>query len=409
MSGTIRRKKTAKGSPRPAHRQGAGARRRQSPRAGAPSSTCCTWSAAGRTSCARRVAGHRYADLGQVMISSPACSPWRGMRATGCGRPTIGCRPSAVRGRGSRRWPSISWPITRCRRSWPRSGSEAVTTSERRQGWYRHMGLGRNIRTADVPLALTKRMAHEFTMAPDHYSADMALRWGQVRGLGGEKALAPVDRGHAAGAIVRARGLLADGGPLLRESPGAGPRARRADRRLPAQPAVRGAGGLRRGGWISPDPPQPNLSMKGRTPRSLLRQVGEWHALLRQQQRVRTLRWGPSGIGEFRWVEPEEGRPELALLDDPRAAHQRRALPRRGRDGALRRDLRAVLPSAVRARSGRCGSRPRGRRHRALTIEVDPKTRTIWEAAAHHDAMPTETHRRILERWARQEGLTIEC
>src|SRR6185312_16644857 len=36
-------------------------------------------------------------------------------------------------------------------------------------------------------------------------------------------------------------------------------------------------------GDITPElkPPQPNLSMKGRTPRSLLRQVGEWHAWLR--------------------------------------------------------------------------------------------------------------------------------
>ena len=50
-----------------------------------------------------------------------------------------------------------------------------------------------------------------------------------------------------------------------------------------------------------------------------------------------------------------------------------------------------------------------GRRHRAVTIEVDPKTRTIWQARRHHDAMPTETHRRILALWATQEGLRIEC
>ena len=60
----------------------------------------------------------------------------------------------------------------------------------RRQGWYKHLGLGRNIRTADIPLMLTKRMAHEFSLAPDHYSIDKALRWGQVRGLGGSKELA---------------------------------------------------------------------------------------------------------------------------------------------------------------------------------------------------------------------------
>jgi hypothetical protein len=44
-----------------------------------------------------------------------------------------------------------------------------------------------------------------------------------------------------------------------------------------------------------------------------------------------------------------------------------------------------------------------------LTIEVDPRTRAIRQARRHHDALPTEKHRRILERWARQEGLTIGC
>ena len=29
----------------------------------------------------------------------------------------------------------------------------------RQQGWYKHLGVGRNIRTADLPLSYTKKMA----------------------------------------------------------------------------------------------------------------------------------------------------------------------------------------------------------------------------------------------------------
>jgi hypothetical protein len=56
--------------------------------------------------------------------------------------------------------------------------------------WYKHLGLGHSIRTAGLPLRLTKAMAHQFTQAPHHYTAIAAVRWAQVRDLGGCEALA---------------------------------------------------------------------------------------------------------------------------------------------------------------------------------------------------------------------------
>jgi hypothetical protein len=57
------------------------------------------------------------------------------------------------------------------------------------QDWFRHLGLGENIRRADLPLPLTKRMAHRFMQTPGHFTTLAALRWGQVRGLGGDARL----------------------------------------------------------------------------------------------------------------------------------------------------------------------------------------------------------------------------
>ena len=51
------------------------------------------------------------------------------------------------------------------------------------------MGRGENIRTAKLPLKLTKAMAHLFTQAPHHYSAVQAIRWAQVHGLRGDTSI----------------------------------------------------------------------------------------------------------------------------------------------------------------------------------------------------------------------------
>src|SRR6185437_13236189 len=58
--------------------------------------------------------------------------------------------------------------------------------------WYKKLGLGVSVRSLDIPLLLTKTMAHWFLQAPDHYSILAALRWGQVRGLRGSEELAKV-------------------------------------------------------------------------------------------------------------------------------------------------------------------------------------------------------------------------
>lgn len=59
------------------------------------------------------------------------------------------------------------------------------------QQWFRLLGQGGNIRQADgLPCPLTKQMAHHFLLAPDDYSIQAALRWGQILALGGDKRLA---------------------------------------------------------------------------------------------------------------------------------------------------------------------------------------------------------------------------
>jgi hypothetical protein len=284
----------------------------------------------------------------------------------------------------------------------------ADAEGRRRQDWYKHLGLGRNIRTADIPLPLTKRMAHEFTQAPDHYSVEKAMRWGQVRGLGGSKALAQTVVATRLGRSFEHEDFwrtvvhffvnhpeldFAHVGPIVDY--------------LHHQRFVPQDVFLEEGAIVD-DPLQPNLSIKGRTPRSLLRQVAEWHARLRYRPEVADLRWWRSRIGEFRLIESDgQGQAERCWTIQELLSSGELV-----REGAAMRHCVASYARACASRktsiwSMRCDSA--GRRYRALTIEVDLPTKTIWQARRRNNALPTAKLRRIMEQWARQEGLRIEC
>lgn len=61
--------------------------------------------------------------------------------------------------------------------------------AQRRQAWFLHLAAGGSIRTAALPVQLTKRMAHCFGEAPAHFTIEMALRRAQVVGQGGSEEL----------------------------------------------------------------------------------------------------------------------------------------------------------------------------------------------------------------------------
>lgn len=64
--------------------------------------------------------------------------------------------------------------------------------------WFIHIGNGHNIRTArGLPVTLTKKMAHHVLQAPDDFTVQEALRWGQARALGGGRTPSPDPAGNA--------------------------------------------------------------------------------------------------------------------------------------------------------------------------------------------------------------------
>ena len=60
-----------------------------------------------------------------------------------------------------------------------------LPTAHREQEWFKHVGIGQNIRKADLPLRLTQRMAHLLPTANRRWPVARALRWAQFAGMGG--------------------------------------------------------------------------------------------------------------------------------------------------------------------------------------------------------------------------------
>ena len=146
------------------------------------------------------------------------------------------------------------------------------------QDWFRHIGNGQNIRTANLPLLFTKRMAHQFMRAPADFTVDAALRWGQIHGLGGSERFVraiigtrlKTDFANGDFWVTVFRFFVAN--PML-DLAKVGPIVDFIhQQRFVSQDVFVAPGIVERR-----VPSQPNFTMAGRTPASLLRQVEAWH------------------------------------------------------------------------------------------------------------------------------------
>jgi hypothetical protein len=279
--------------------------------------------------------------------------------------------------------------------------------ARRQQGWFKHVGAGRNIRTADLPLKYTKMMAHQWLQAPAHHTVEAALRWGQVRGLGGSRELALAVADTRLGGSFEHEDFWLTVVQVLVNHPEidvarVGPIVEY----LHHQRFVPREFLIEEGDLVELGPEQPNLSMKGRSPASLLRQVTAWQAMPREPKRIKQLSWARSNIGEFRHVEAE-GPGSGFRCWTVRELLSSSELYREGE--AMRHCVGSYVQECALGETtiwSMCFE-TLTRRDRVMTIEVDPDTRRVWQAKRRGNAPPNAKVRAVLERWARQEGLEI--
>lgn len=283
------------------------------------------------------------------------------------------------------------------------------------QAWFKHIGAGQNIRTADLPVALNKKSAHCFLTAPADLSIAHALRWGQVLGQGGSPALARAVIGSRLGQSFENEDFWSTAILFFANNPMLDPEhigpivdfiheQKYVPQRI-AQP----------GGRVEQRPPaQPNFSMKSRSIPKLLRQVDEWHAALARQvlpaaeaeldraggkkSRIRPVYWGASSIGEFEEKQEDKQLGETVTWSVKELLSNREL-------GAEGREMgHCVYTYANSCRNGSTSiwslgvEDGQGRRHRILTIAIDPRTRTITQIRGRYNVLPTAKSKKNLER-----------
>jgi hypothetical protein len=158
-------------------------------------------------------------------------------------------------------------------------------------------------------------------------------------------------------------------------------------------------------GMVELDPPQPAFSIKGRTVQSMLRLMQDWH---------RSLGLGSAGLA---WA-PSPLRP--LLVEEP--SQDASAPPRRWQmieltNSAQLRTEGAALHHCVASYADRCRrgmSRIWSLRfwqgekvHHVLTIEVDPKRRTVVQVRGRANRAASGKPLRLLQDWAARERLQL--
>lgn len=277
--------------------------------------------------------------------------------------------------------------------------------SRRYRDWYVHLGRGYNLRTAKCPITVTKKIAHAFLHAPDDFTVEQALRFGQLSAFGANR-----NAINATVATQLARSFVQEKFwvtvlRVIAENPMLDPRqiGPLIDY-LHSQRFERTEIEVAPGQWRQEPPPQPGLSMRGRTIDGLLRQVEIWHRNLGRQS-------GRSGqvylAAEFNGIaiqKKSSGKPVKWAIRQLRSSNDLQIESKE-----LRHCVASYHWSCAR---GNCTiwnlsrSENDGTYERRQTIEVD-KNRTVVQCRGLANRDPTKEEWSIVTDWAREAGLQV--
>jgi hypothetical protein len=271
------------------------------------------------------------------------------------------------------------------------------------QGWYKHIAGGGNLRTVeDLPVSLNRRQAHLFLQTPDEFDILSAFRRSLIIDLGGDDRLVrsilssriaiafgaeefwttvfrffiahpelpPQEHGPIIDFLLDQKFIPSVPNPLADQ---------------PGQPAL--------------ESPQPNLSMKGRTPESLRRAVTDWHRELAERQAVATAvgSWEPSGFTPFVRDEETEGGQRFYEVTELLTAQE---LFEEGK--TMSHCVASYARTCASGRSSIWSLRVQiesGRVIRLATIEVRLSDRKIIQVRRRSNKPPTSREVSLLSRW----------
>lgn len=281
------------------------------------------------------------------------------------------------------------------------SGNNGMSFIE--QEWYIHVGGGQNIRTAaKLPFPLTKMMAHFAMQAPPDLNIKQALRYGQVLAMKGSERMAKAlavsrlsreNLGHedfwitVVNLFIQHQDMMdvSQIDPVLDYIHN--------QRFVPAQ----NINGVLR-------PPQPNMTMKGRTPETLIAQTEAWHRQISRSKINGVPIWNSCGINGFHKTEGE----------GPHAKHYSiveltKAVDLKAEGSAMSHCVGSYAGSCSAGRTAIYSLRyvEGVDTFRVVTIEVTVNSRMIVQVRGKRNAKPNGVAARFIRAWAQKEKLQI--
>lgn len=264
--------------------------------------------------------------------------------------------------------------------------------------WYLEVGQGQNIRNCRLPVSYSKKMAHFFMQAPQDLTILQALRWGQVLGMGGDPGL-----GRAIMQSPFPKELSNDQfwttviQWLIHHAS--------LDRRQ-IQSIVEFLRYQRFGVFTIPgdngvydevDAPAPDYSIKGRTPRSLLRDVADWHREQEQKSKIPECTWDASGIREFDFEDENRWMIREILTSDDLVTE----------GNQMKHCVASYIGNCTGGESSIWSMQIELQQgfKKAITIEVRKDNNLISEVRGKANRLPNPRERNVLRRWAETAGL----
>ena len=278
--------------------------------------------------------------------------------------------------------------------------------AEAKRRWFIAHARGARFRSLALPIGLTRKMEHILLDSCDHFGIEYALRRAELLGLGADTQLTDavlatrpaLDLDH--GEFWRTMWLFLIANAPSIDDAQVGPLIDFAHAIRHERVAVDTAEGI-----VMREPPQPQFSLKGRTARSLLRLMDDWHRDL-----------GLVG-GGLRW-EPSRLRPMVleTAQEDPSAPPVLWELTELTNTAQLRAEG-VALQHCVASYSYKCwrgASRIWSLRRRRdtnvrsiVTVEVDPARRMIVQARGFRNRRASGKALDLVQTWAARQNLRL--
>ncbi len=280
--------------------------------------------------------------------------------------------------------------------------------SWRFRDWYVHLGRGFNLRTAKSPVPLTKKIAHWFLKAPDDYTPEQAIRFGQMSSLGASRASIDAVAGSRLGRGFGNEEFWLTFMQWLVENPMLDPRQISPIIDYVQHQRFETAEVQVEWGQVElQGPPQPNLTMRNRSATTLLGQVDEWHRTLNRAVGFPGNRLDPYPMANVNGLVVRSGQEHAPVVHTIRQIRNFDELVREGDElshcvasyhGSLANKVCTLWSLSV--------DRGQDGRKRLQTIEVD-NSGTIVQCRGKANRDPKDVELKVIRQWAKERGLKV--